>query len=159
MSLQWETWGCKLMATFTRSSLWKWLDLSLGCEFPRVSSPFHKLMHLLLRLRQLPSGPRWFEDFEEHAYHYNSSSLSSSDPEEAAGPPRKSIVDFLDFLSAESAVWKTLATILPRAAPLPALGSLLKHLFAEPTKYSFFSEERKDATAASLKYLEVKLFA
>jgi hypothetical protein len=50
--------------------------------------------------------------------------LSSSDPGEAAGPPRKSI---FDLRSAESAAWKTLATILPRAGSLPALSSLLQH--------------------------------
>ena len=86
-------------------------------------------------------------------YHDNP---SFSDPEEPFAPKEKTFY----LHDAESAAWKTLATILPKAAPLPALGFLLqRNVFAEPTQYSFFSEEQKDATAASRKYLEVKLFA
>ena len=115
----------------------------------------------LLRLRQQPTSALWFEDtgdeFEEDAYHDNPSFLSSLDPGEAASPPRKTI---FDLQSAESAAWKTLATILPRAAPLPALSSLLRHRVFTGLKTSSYvgrvRRERRGVMTARLKYLQVK---
>ena len=112
----------------------------------------------LLRLRQQPTSTLWFEDtddeFEGNEYHNNPSYLSPSDPGETAGPPTKSI---FDLQSAEFAAWKTLATILPRAAPLPALGSLLQHrVFTELKASFFFRKEQRDVTTARRKYLQVK---
>jgi len=69
---------------------------------------------------------RWFEtttESERNAYCHEYY-LSSSDHGDAVGPQRKSI---FDLQSAESSAWKTLATILPRAAPLPELSSLMQH--------------------------------
>lgn len=100
----------------------------------------------------------WFrdtdDDFEEDLYHDNPSYLSSSDPGEAAGPLRKSI---FDLHSAQSAAWKTLATSLLRAAPLPALVSLLQHhVFTEPWPFSYFRKKHSRVVTARLKYLQVK---
>lgn len=112
----------------------------------------------LLRLRQQPTSTLWFEDtddeFEGNEYHNNPSFLSPLDPGETAGPPRKSI---FDLRSLESTAWKTLATILPRAAPLPALSSLLQHcVFTELKTFSYVSRQRRDVMTARLKYLQVK---
>ena len=126
----------------------------------------------LLRLRQQPTSTLWFEDsddefediddefedtddaFEEDAYHDNPSFLSYLDPGKTASPPRKRI---FAPQSAESTAWKTLATILPRAAPLPALSSLLQHrVFTELKTFSYVREELRDVITARLKYLQVK---
>ena len=67
--------------------------------------------------------------------------------------PRKIVIE---LRGAESAARSTLTTILPKAAYLPALDSLLQHcMFVGPIKpeYSEFKKEQKDMTAASLKYL------
>jgi hypothetical protein len=106
----------------------------------------------LLRLRQQPTSTLWFED--TCGEDDNPSFLSSSDPEEAAVPPRKSI---FDLQSAELTAWKTLATILPRATPLPALSSLLQHrVFTELKTSSYVRRERRDVMTARFKYLQVK---
>jgi hypothetical protein len=94
--------------------------------------------------------------FQDDPYHDNPSFSPSPDVEELLDRKKETF----NLHDAKSAAWKTLATILPRAARLPALGSLLQNnMFVEPTRYSFFSKEQRDATSASLKYLEVKLFA
>jgi len=82
------------------------------------------------------------------------------DPEEdlEEDPDTKTRSFTLD--DAMSTARKTLALVLSRAARLPALGSLLQHkVFMERNTDSFFSKEQEDVARASLKYLEVKLFA
>jgi hypothetical protein len=63
-----------------------------------------------------------------------------------------------NFRAAQSAAWNTLTTILPKAAYLPALDSLLQDpVFAEPRKYSAYTskKELEDTMLASLEYLKV----
>lgn len=97
-------------------------------------------------------------EFDEDAYHDSPSFLSSSREDEEMHCPTSEKNSF-NIHRANSAAWKTLVTILPRAARLPALGSLLQHnVFVEPKEYSFFSKEHKDMVTASLEYLQVKLF-
>jgi hypothetical protein len=94
------------------------------------------------------------DDIEEDAYHDSSSSfssfLSSSFREDDAMDYPISENDSINFRRATSAARKTLATILPKAARLPALGSLLQH--------NMFVVQQQDVAIASLKYLQVKLF-
>lgn len=86
-------------------------------------------------------------EFQNNAYHDNP---SFSDFEDLLAPKKKRV----NLHDTKSAAWKALATILPKATPLPALGSLPQHpVFAERTKYTN-SEERKDATPVSRKHLE-----
>ena len=92
---------------------------------------------------------------DDDAYH-DSPSLSPSERLENPLAPKKRSFTLHDAIST---VRKTLATVLPRAARHPALGSLLHKVLTEYNQSSFFLKQKKDVVRASLKYLEVKLFA
>ena len=116
--------------------------------------------HDSLRFRPPIMRAPWTEDttnakFQEDVYDVRPSFSPSPGLFQLLAPK----METYNLHDAISAAQKTLATILPRAARLPALGSLLQHnVFMEPEKDSFFSKEQKDVAIASLKYLQVKLF-
>jgi len=140
----------KLMEALMLSSLWNWRNFLLRLV-PRIPSTFHRLMihftsdHqpcVLYGPKTQPLCSKRMCTMIVHPFLVFS------------GWPlkRKHILFTIHYL-----LPGRLSTILPRAARLPAHGSLLQHNeIVEPDIFSFF-REKKDMATASLKYLQVKL--